>query len=374
MDEPPTIRVLASLEDFEAARPAWDALVRRSPAARVSQSPVYARAAWDTRRAYAEELRVIVAEQDGRMVAVWPLYVARPDRLRIVRQLGCGGREEYSDPLIAPDCPRPDVVVHEFYRLASEPGDLLEAYNLPEDSPMIAALRAERRPKHKGRMGSPVIHLSTFPSWDAWFASKTKTFRHSLRWSRRRLAEKGEVTFREVTADDAAAFIDWLFDTKAEWLDRHKLVGPWILDPGVRDFYKLLVGRPGSGVCGFALDFDGRPIAGGICLVSAATMEFFVVTYDPAFYSASPGNLLIEDLVRWCAARGLDFDFRLTGAPYKDRWIDRVEPFIYYDVACTWRGVATVAKRQVVYSWRAFKGDLKQRLKRLTRGKIALFT
>ncbi len=96
------------------------------------------------------------------------------------------------------------------------------------------------------------------------------------------------------------------------------------MDPYVCDFYKSVLGKPGSGVFGFSLDLDERPISGGICLVSASRMEFYVVTYDPTFASVSPGNLLIEDLVKWCVPRKLDFDFRLTDAPYKDRWIDRI--------------------------------------------------
>ena len=91
-------------------------------------------------------------------------------------------------------------------------------------------------------------------------------------------------------------------------------------------------------------------------------MEFYVMTYDPTYATASPGNLLIEDLVRWFLPRKLDLDFRLTGAP-----LDRIEPFIYYDVASTWRGVATVMGRKAVHSWRAFKGGAKQRLLRLLR-------
>ncbi len=77
------------------------------------------------------------------------------------------------------------------------------------------------------------------------------------------------------------------------------MVGSWISDPNVIDFYNLVLGRPETGVLGFSLDLDDRPIAGCICLVSASRMEFYVVAYDPAFFAClSLGNLLIEDLVR----------------------------------------------------------------------------
>ena len=367
---PPMIRAVVDLQGMEALRPAWDALVKASPHAGVAQTYLYAHAGWETRRPDAQHLLVLVAEQAGRMVAVWPLFVAKPKTLKIVRLLGCGGREEYCEPLIAADCPDQAFITAELYRLATDAGDLLEAYNIAVTSPMITALRAEKRTKHKGRMGSPVIDLSKWESWDAWFASRSKNFRYGLRSARRRLALDGELVFREISAENAPSFIDWLFTTKRAWLERRKLVGPWILDPNVYAFYNVLVGHPESGVFGFSLDLDDKPIAGCISLVSASRMEFFVVTYDTAYALASPGNLLIEDLVRWCMPPRLDFDFRLTGAPYKDRWVDRVEPYIYYDVACTWRGIGTVRARQAVQAWRAFKGGAKQRLKRLTRGQI----
>ncbi len=363
----PCVRMVTQLEELEALRVEWDGLVQTSPQAGVAQTYLYAQTAWESRRPDAQSLLVIVAEVAGQMVAVWPLYVAKPGKLRIVRLLGCGGREEYQEPLIAPGCPHQDAVVAEFYRLATAAGDLLEAYNLSLTTPLLLALKADRRPKHQGRMGSPLIELSKYPSWDAWFATKTRTFRHSLRSARRRLALGGTPRFREVSAAEAPKFIDWLFATKQAWLERKGQTGHWIWDPFVCDFYKLALGKPGSGVLGFSLDVDGRPIAGAISLVCASRMEFYIVTYDPTFAAVSPGNLLIEDLVRWCMPRKLDFDFRLTGAPYKDSWIDQVEPYVYYDVACTWRGVTTVMGRQAVYSWQALKGGAKQRLLQVLR-------
>ena len=122
------------------------------------------------------------------------------------------------------------------------------------------------------------------------------------------------------------------------------------------DFYKLTLARTGSGVLGFALDLDARPIAGGICLVSNSTLEFFVSALDPAYSKFSPGNLLIEDIVRWCLPRGLDFDFRLTADPYKLRWMDRAIPFAYYDVGQKLRGACVAVRRkQAVSAWMSLK-------------------
>jgi len=113
------------------------------------------------------------------------------------------------------------------------------------------------------------------------------------------------------------------------------------------------------------LERDGTPVAGGICLRADPCLEFYVSALDPAFMSWSPGNLLIEDLVRWAIARGLDFDFRLTREPYKLRWTDTDREVTTHWLACTPRGALTVRRRQLHEATVALRMRAKAALRRV---------
>jgi CelD/BcsL family acetyltransferase involved in cellulose biosynthesis len=195
---------IQAYEDFEALREhraEWDRLAQEGFSG--SQTFAYAEAAWLTRRGNAEKLYVILAHINGRLIGVWPLYVAKLGRVRIARHLGCGGTEEYAEPLIAPDCPREEVA-HEIFLFATGVADVLEVYNVPSRSPITGELVAVTLPKHWHPMKSLLASTGVEPSWEAWAAKRSKSFRSGLRYDRKRLGARGIVTFSEISQDGAS--------------------------------------------------------------------------------------------------------------------------------------------------------------------------
>jgi len=345
-------------------REAWDRLVKTAPARSAAQSFAYAQAGWAAWGETSERLAVILVHRRGELAAVWPLHVVRKGPVRVARHLGCGGMEEYADPLIAPG-PARTAVARAIYEAACGLADVLEAYNLSPDSPVDALLRADRRPRFGGPMVSPVVACAGAGDWEAWGRTKSKSFRSGLRYDRKRLAADAPVAFREVPADEAEAFVAWIFAHKRRWLAGGGRHSHWLGAPQAEAFFAALVGREGSGVLGFVLERDGTPVAGGICLRADPCLEFYVSALDPAFMSWSPGNLLIEDLVRWAIARGLDFDFRLTREPYKLRWTDTDREVTTHWLACTPRGALTVRRRQLHEATVALRMRAKAALRRV---------
>lgn len=347
------VEVIREPAGLQALREDWRALEADGRAISAAQRFAYVEAAWTFRTQPQQRLKVITVRRDGRLVGLWPLGLRRSGLLTVARHLGTDEGGEYAEPLIAADTDTPAQVAGALFAAAAAEGDILEIHNLSAGSPMLGVVEAARRTKVRRPMASPVTGFARWASWDAWVAGRSRSFRQGLRYDRKRLATRGDLMFREVDPAAAGAFVDWIVARKVEWLDRQGIGRSWLRRPETAQFYRALVGRPDSGVLGFALDLDGRTIAGGLCLRSAGRLEYYVTAYDPALAAFSPGNLLIEDLARWCIARGDDLDFRLTSVDYKLRWSDRTEPFGTYIVPLSPLGVAHAWRLQGRDSFRS---------------------
>jgi CelD/BcsL family acetyltransferase involved in cellulose biosynthesis len=314
---------------------------------------------------------ILVARRGDRLSAIWPLAVSTVRGVRVARHIGCGGREEYAPPLLAEDHETAEALL-----AAARPlGDVLELYNLPPGG-FSRAISESRGFKHRSHMLSPVIGLRGLPDHRTWLAGRSASFREGIRYDRRRLGREGSVVFEEIMAPDARAAVDWLFDTKTQWLTGRGVRSSWLFDPAARAMFTALVGRPASGIRAFALRLNGVIVAASICLESAGRLEGFMIGFDPARRACSPGNLLNEDIVGWCIERGLDYDFRLTRDSYKLRWADRADPFESFLLATHPRGVPWVAAEHARTAVAAVKFHVRRRLpagvwrtlKRLKRG------
>lgn len=307
---------LGTLADLQAHRDAWSALASGAP---VAHKPAYVEAAWNSGLC-AGDLLILMAYQGDQLVAVWPLYTSRKMSCTTVRHVGNGGREEYAGPLLAPDMD-PEPILAALWDAARREGDLIELYNLDADGP---ADRFFRQVPASGRIVGaivcPITHMNGVV-WDAWFATKSKNFRSDLKRKRKRLESAGALAFRRVPAADAEPFARWCVEVKRLWLDAHKIGESWLRPDEIISFYGGLMDRD-AGVEGFALELDGQVIAGVICLLGGGICEYYLTVYDERFRDGSPGNLLIEDLSKWCAQRGLDLDFRFPSYDYKERWSD----------------------------------------------------
>ena len=208
--------------------------------------------------------------------------------------------------------------------LARRPAAVSLAY-LDATSPALGELRAgghgagcatRVRPIHR----SPVLQLGDA---EAWEADRPRRALADLRRRRRRLGERGRLTF--AVAREALALGDVLALERLGW----KGVGGTAAadDPRLRRFYETVAAwAAGRGILRIPrLRLDGRPVAALLALQDGDVLHLLKGGYDPAFSEASPSQLLLQDVLRQAFADGLRrVELHGDAEPYKQIWTSDV--------------------------------------------------
>ena len=349
---------------LEALGKEWRELTDGAPGS-PSHTFDYASFAWRAMSGIgAIELAIVAVRRAERLVCIWPLFLRHRGGRTVASHLGCGSNEEYGGPLIRAG--EGAEVARAALSAAKGLTDVLYIYNLAPGTALARLLGEDRAWKHRGVVSSPIIGLSGFSDWDAYAKTKSRSFRQGLRYDRKRLEALGDLRSVKSTPLDAAQLVSWLFESKREWLTAQGIGHSWIRgQQGERLFTALLTRSDNLDAHAFALVLNGKTIAGGFCLVSSRMLEYFMNGMDRAFAAYSPGNLLIEDCVRWAIEQGVDFDFRITQDAYKLRWADRSQCYESHVIACTARGVPTVLEERARSVIRAARKAVGPRVKSL---------
>jgi len=138
------------------------------------------------------------------------------------------------------------------------------------------------------------------PGFDQYLATFSAAARTQLRRQQRQLGQNGSVPLRVSTVDTLEADIDWLLANKRAWEPPSgRKLHSWLTTPdGERRFRELACKWvPGGRMSLASIDMDGSPVAGGIVMLSAKEAIYYLVTYEPARASLSPGRLLTIALI-----------------------------------------------------------------------------
>ncbi len=389
------VRVHDDIAAVEALRRDWNDLLQATAYDHSgSLTPDYVAAAWRAMPASADRgLAVIEVRQDGELVLLWPLQVHRDGLGRSATHLGYGANEDYAGPILRRD--------HRFgpaheagLRAAKGLADVLRVYNVRnwtradrlggeaigapiEGSTEARLLAGDRSFRREGTALSLVASTSLESDPDRWLRATSKSLTNWLRTARKRLAERGEVTFERWSGPDRGArAIDWIFEQKRAWLEGRRDPSRWLRRDQGEAFFRAMATRPaGDGVDAlevWVLALAGVPIAACVLVNGDRRSEYVLTTYDPAYRELSPGMLLIQDCARLAMSRGLDLDFRLTQEDYKTRWADREDRYDTFIIACTATGSAMVAAERIEKAVRRFRAKwgpiVKGRIARWRRG------
>jgi CelD/BcsL family acetyltransferase involved in cellulose biosynthesis len=304
----------------------WAALSLRSTVYSSTSGYDYIATGWATREAHlGDRMAIVTVRRAGALVGLWPLFVRQERRKSVAKQIGNGSDEEYGDPLIEATADE-GVIAGRLLTEARRLADLLIVRNLWADGPMARTVAAARGAAFRWPEASSVAGLVGAPSFDAWFAGKSRRFRHTLRNERRRLVAKGTLESRiMVGPEDGRRLAEWLIPAKRAWLKERGITESWLYSDQALDCCRALLSRPNQDEAfGVAILLDEQIVAGGWVQVSRGALEYYVTAFDQAYNRERPGNLLAEDLVRMAISRDMDLDFRMTRAAYKDRWADRL--------------------------------------------------
>lgn len=309
-----SVRVVDDADELDDLRDPWDDLARRCalPTALHAWSAAAARTV-----AAGRQLRILVVEQHGRLVAVAPLVES--ERGGDFELLGAREMHEPVDFLFETPEALGRVV-----RALVRSGETLSLQRVPAASPTIAMLRRAQR--GRGVMATRPAKSCPFIDLDRWREAPTLSSRRrsDLRRAGRRAAEHGEISVSLMAPGPGAApsLLGEAIAVEARsW--RAESGSALAQDARRREFFEELCSRCAEdGTLRIDLMRFGREtVAMQIVLAHADSQWVLKIGFDERFSRCSPGLLLLREAVDSAARAGLR-SYELLGdpAPWIDAW------------------------------------------------------
>jgi len=206
-----TCRTVADLQALEELRAPWERLTAGGAGDPLFGSHLW-NSLWWKHYAGLGELRTLVAEQDGEVVAIWPLFLAdrtfgeveidmigprrmplpgKGLRLRTLAYLGSGEIcSDFLAPIVLPNLAAPALDALAAHLAAQRDWDLLDLPDMLADNPTLPALRAAlshhlTKPRERFRYHAPYAPLA--PTYDEYLDSLSKKGRYNARKKLRQL-------------------------------------------------------------------------------------------------------------------------------------------------------------------------------------------
>ncbi len=311
--------------DFMRLQEEWNALVRRT-----DDQPFYRHEwfrIWLDNFGAGARMRVLVArDAAGGLAAALPLVEQRASMLGApVRCLASAANDHTPRfDMIAED---PDEAASAFmdHLRRDRNWDVLHLTCVPPEGRARRLYEAAERARNPTGTwqdnNSPYFDM---PSTHEEMQQRLETkFKANLRRRHKKLAEKGHVTFEKVTGGlDLPLHLEEGFAVEASgWKGREGTA--MSQDPHVAGFYSELArfaAHDGS-LALYYLRVDGRPVAFQYGLAYGSTYYLLKPGYDESVRECSPGQLLMDEVVKECIAQRLsEFDFLGPDMAWKRDW------------------------------------------------------
>jgi len=314
-------------KDFSEPNPVqWNSLVEQSIADTPFSRYEYLSEWWKTLGGgewKQAELVLITASEYGELVGIAPLFIAEYDGQRALMLIGSIEVSDYLDLIVREaDLPRFLSGLMDF--LASSLGDgwsALDWYNLPDDSPTLAALKADSESRgwtHHQEIYRPTPRIALNGSFDDYLAGIEKKQRHEMRRKMRRAAESGRVNFYIVDKSaDIEPELESFFQLMVQ--DPNKAN---FLHPSMREHMTVtLRAAHENGYLWLAfLEVDGVKAAATLCFDYKNKLWGYNSGVSFDFKELSPGWVIMAHDIQWCCENGrYEFDFMRGDEEYKYR-------------------------------------------------------
>lgn len=318
---------------FDALAPEWPALLARTH----RDAPFYTHAflrCWLDAFAKDAPVRCVVA-RDGKGLRAALVLVERKESfygLPVKKLAGAANVHSARHDLIA-DAHDPEAIAAVWGALEKLDWDVLELPDVPPHDGAQGAAReliglagAEGCPTGLWEsMQTPYIPLGE--PLEQVMGRLTSKFRSNLRRRRKKLGEVGAVAFERVTGGpELLARLDEGFALEAAgWKGRE---GTAIANhAATRQFYTTLAEASAEqGTLSlFFLRAGGRAVAFYFALTHGGVCYLPKLGFDETLGQASPGHLILEDVLGDCCSRNLkEFDFLGPNMPWKQDWTEKV--------------------------------------------------
>ena len=303
----------------------WNTLLSES----ISDVPFlrheYFNAWWDTHGGGEwpqAELVLISACENDRLIGIAPLFLAEHEGRQALMLLGSVEISDYLDLIVrANDLSRFLSGLLDFLAAISTPAwSAIDWYNLPDDSPSLAALEAESAKRgwtYNKEPFRPSLYVPLPGDFEEYLMNIDKKQRHEIRRKIRR-AESAEEDVRWYIVTDEStldAEIDALLSLMAN--DHHKQE---FLTEVMRTQMKSMIHaafKAGWLQLAF-LEVDGKKAAGYLNLDYGNRIWVYNSGLDFEFGELSPGWVLLGYLLQWANENGRsEFDFMRGDEDYK---------------------------------------------------------
>ena len=269
-------------------------------------------------------------------LAIVPLMSRTIMGVKVVSPLGEPHTQVFSPPIV-PHANIGEVVrlIHE--ALKSVEADIVTIGQMPLGSPFCSALPGE------DLQPDPAEFLSLVDFSNPGAASPfSKNRRRDYSRKMRDLTEKGDVRFRQVTADASEfhSLLEQSVDMKRRWLRDHHVVSSGFSWAGVHRF----LARQSQGAGPFStelqvLQVDGVAVAINLDLVGRGQRVCFLSAYHHDWAEFGVGSLLHHHAIQRTQSEGNE-TYSFLGHPtrFKGLWSNRQTELVRYNNALTWQG------------------------------------
>jgi CelD/BcsL family acetyltransferase involved in cellulose biosynthesis len=323
-----TVRIVQAEEEFSALEPVWDELFDANPNHTPYQSWQW-NATWWRHFGTPGELRLLVAEEEGRVIGIAPLRLQR--RLRGIRfrhlALISGKRADYLDFLVRPGYETA------FFRQAMEALDgsgesqFLEIRDLRESSSNVSAFVTQALAGSRIlalRVSETCVSVPLPQSWEAYLGTVSKRTRMDVGYDRRLLKKNFATELKIYTTlpDALTGLEDLIAVYRSRWKGRDP-ASLYFDDQKTVAFEREVCERfaAAGGYRLYVLYADREPVAALSGVERNGVYYAQLFTHSPAFHKYSVGNVLMGMAIEDCIQRSCTvLDLTRGEEAYKFRW------------------------------------------------------
>jgi CelD/BcsL family acetyltransferase involved in cellulose biosynthesis len=322
------IRVVTSVDDLLALRPAWQQLFD----ANANHTPFQTwewNYAWWKHFGTADDLHILVAEANGEVIGIAPLCRSAKFRGLPFRHLTFISRKraDYLDFLV-----RPGEEMAFFSELfthlqAQRAGwQFIDLCDLKQSSSnfnaiLTASAKVFRALTIEAREVCVFVPLAA--TWEAYFGSLAKKMRSNIGRTRRALESQfaAQIEIPTGTERTLRSLSDFASIHTRRWKDEHG--STYFEDPAALAFERELcrLGTEAGWYRLYMLYANGKPIAGNVGYVCGNRYYAGLIAKLPEFDEHSAGTVLLGRMMQDCIENGWSaFDMTRGDEHYKHRW------------------------------------------------------
>jgi CelD/BcsL family acetyltransferase involved in cellulose biosynthesis len=321
------VRVLTKEEEFGALQSSWQELFDSNP----NNSPYQSwhwNFTWWKHFGTSGALRLILVEEDGRLIGIAPLFVARRFRGLPLKHLTfiAHKRTDYLDFIVRPGS-EASFFRQLFEFLASGPREwhFIELKDFRERSTNLLPLLQECARAFPALSLESVqlcVTVALTPGWDEFVATLGKRVRKDVGYDRRYLAKHLAVDFRifESAHTDGAALDDLIKIYRARWRGK----GATHFDESASARFEREIALRFSEAGWYRLYLlyaDQKPAAGLLGYVLRDKFYADVFAHSPSYEKYSVGNVLLGMAIEDCITNHwTELDLSRGDEAYKYQW------------------------------------------------------